>query len=50
VRLGDPVARRDEFVGRAEAKTRFILIDAVGVTESHKSIAPPLDRTLPLKV
>ena len=28
----------------AEAKTRFILIDAVGVTESHKSIAPPLDR------
>jgi type I restriction enzyme R subunit len=28
----------------AEAKTRFILIDAVGVTESQKSIAPPLDR------
>jgi type I restriction enzyme R subunit len=28
----------------AEAKTRFILIDAVGVTESKKSIAPPLDR------
>src|SRR5271166_6381695 len=27
----------------AEAK-RFILIDAVGVTESKKSIAPPLDR------
>lgn len=28
----------------AEAKTRFILIDAVGVTESKKTIAPPLDR------
>ena len=28
----------------AEAKTRFILIDAVGVTESQKTIAPPLDR------
>lgn len=28
----------------ADAKTRFILIDAVGVTESHKSIAQPLDR------
>lgn len=28
----------------AEAKTRFILIDAVGVTESKKSVAPPLDR------
>jgi type I restriction enzyme R subunit len=28
----------------AEAKTRFILIDAVGVTESKKNIAPPLDR------
>lgn len=28
----------------AEAKTRFVLIDAVGVTESQKSIAPPLDR------
>jgi type I restriction enzyme R subunit len=28
----------------AEAKTRFILIDAVGVTESQKNIAPPLDR------
>lgn len=28
----------------AEAKTRFILIDAVGVTESQKSIAPPLER------
>ena len=28
----------------AEAKTRFILIDAVGVTESQKGIAPPLDR------
>ncbi len=28
----------------AEAKTRFILIDAVGVTESKKGIAPPLDR------
>lgn len=28
----------------AEAKTRFILIDAMGVTESQKSIAPPLDR------
>jgi type I restriction enzyme R subunit len=28
----------------AEAKTRFILIDAVGVTESQKSIAPPLNR------
>ncbi len=28
----------------AEAKTRFILIDAVGVTESQKSIALPLNR------
>jgi len=28
----------------AEAKTRFVLIDAVGVTESKKSISPPLDR------
>jgi type I restriction enzyme, R subunit len=28
----------------AEAKTRFNLIDAVGVTESQKSIAQPLDR------
>jgi type I restriction enzyme R subunit len=28
----------------AEAKTRFLLIDAVGVTESQKGIAPPLDR------
>ena len=28
----------------AEAKTRFILIDAVGVTESQKSITAPLDR------
>ncbi len=28
----------------AEAKTRFILIDAVGVTESQKSVAPPLER------
>jgi type I restriction enzyme R subunit len=28
----------------AEAKTRFVLIDAVGVTESQKSIAQPLDR------
>src|SRR2546430_1910931 len=28
----------------AEAKTRFILIDTVGVTESQKSIAQPLDR------
>lgn len=28
----------------AEAKTRFVLIDAVGVTESLKSISQPLDR------
>lgn len=28
----------------AEAKTRFVLIDAVGVTESLKSIAQPLER------
>jgi len=28
----------------ADAKTRFILIDAVGVTESRKTVAPPLDR------
>jgi type I restriction enzyme, R subunit len=28
----------------ADAKTRFVLIDAVGVTESAKTIAPPLDR------
>lgn len=28
----------------ADAKTRFILIDAVGVTESKKTVAPPLDR------
>jgi type I restriction enzyme R subunit len=28
----------------AEAKTRFILIDAVGVTESHKNVTPPLNR------
>lgn len=28
----------------AEAKTRFVLIDAVGVTESVKSISQPLDR------
>jgi type I restriction enzyme R subunit len=28
----------------AEAKTRFVLIDAVGVTESRKIVAPPLDR------
>jgi type I restriction enzyme R subunit len=28
----------------AEAKTRFVLIDAVGVTESRKTVAPPLDR------
>jgi type I restriction enzyme R subunit len=28
----------------ADAKTRFVLIDAVGVTESAKTITPPLDR------
>lgn len=28
----------------AEAKTRFVLIDAVGVTESKKTLARPLDR------
>ena len=28
----------------AEAKTRFVLIDAVGVTESLKSVSQPLDR------
>ncbi|MBM3548404.1 MAG: restriction endonuclease subunit R [Alphaproteobacteria bacterium] len=28
----------------AETKTRFVLIDAVGVTESKKTLAPPLDR------
>ena len=28
----------------ADAKTRFVLIDAVGVTESAKSISAPLDR------
>jgi len=28
----------------ADAKTRFVLIDAVGVTESAKTLAPPLDR------
>lgn len=28
----------------ADAKTRFILIDAVGVTESLKSVSQPLDR------
>ena len=28
----------------ADAKTRFVLIDAVGVTESVKTISPPLDR------
>jgi type I restriction enzyme R subunit len=28
----------------ADAKTRFVLIDAVGVTESAKSLTPPLDR------
>jgi type I restriction enzyme, R subunit len=28
----------------ADAKTRFVLIDAVGVTESAKTITPPLNR------
>jgi type I restriction enzyme R subunit len=28
----------------ADAKTRFVLIDAVGVTESQKTISAPLDR------
>ena len=28
----------------AEAKTRFILIDAVGVTESQKTVSQPLER------
>lgn len=28
----------------AEAKTRFVLIDAVGVTESQKTVAAPLER------
>jgi type I restriction enzyme R subunit len=28
----------------ADAKTRFVLIDAVGVTESAKTLTPPLDR------
>jgi type I restriction enzyme, R subunit len=28
----------------ADAKTRFVLIDAVGVTESSKTLTPPLDR------
>jgi type I restriction enzyme R subunit len=28
----------------ADAKARFVLIDAVGVTESAKTITPPLDR------
>lgn len=29
----------------AECKSKFILIDAVGVTESHKSISQPLERS-----
>lgn len=39
-----PADKLREVTPDAEAKTRFVLIDAVGVTESLKSIAQPLER------
>ncbi len=33
-----------ELTPDAEAKTRFVLIDAVGVTESLKTVSKPLER------
>ncbi len=37
-------AKLREVTPDAEAKTRFVLIDAVGVTESLKSISQPMER------
>lgn len=39
-----PADKLREVTPDAEAKTRFVLIDAVGVTESLKSISQPLER------
>lgn len=39
-----PTDKLREVTPDAEAKTRFVLIDAVGVTESLKSISQPLER------
>jgi hypothetical protein len=36
--------RSKEVTPDAEAKTRFVLIDAVGVTENLKSVSQPLER------
>jgi type I restriction enzyme R subunit len=44
---GSRVVSADELrgvTGDAEAKTRFVLVDAVGVTEREHTDAPPLDR------
>jgi type I restriction enzyme R subunit len=39
-----PVEKLREVTPDAEAKTRFVLIDAVGVTESLKAVSQPLER------
>ncbi|WP_028133189.1 DEAD/DEAH box helicase family protein [Bradyrhizobium japonicum] len=39
-----PADKLREVTPDAEAKTRFVLIDAVGVTESLKSVSQPLER------